>query len=197
MLQPAVQSLHDTVMGLRFEKWKGGNVREEGGRNAESVITDVNQTLPELIKNADATPQGLGAALQLSRNVNALYDVALRLLDAARIAAPADQANKMQDAVNTLAGANKALYDHLQKTTVVQETHMVDLETRVKTLTATVAQAQAQPAKTVSDCPAPTVKKTVRKKKPATKSTTTQPSNGTGQNNGAQKPPAGQPQQKQ
>ena len=191
LLQPSLQMLHDTVMGLRFDRWKSGNVREEAGRDAGSIITDVNQTLPGLVKDADAAPRSVSAALPLARNVNALYDVALRVLDAARIAAPADQANKMQDAVNTLAGVNKDVYSLLAKTASAQEAHANDLETRVKTLTAAAAQP-AQPVKAEADCPAPAAKRAVRRKKTAAKSTA--PQNGTGQNGAAQKPAAGQPQ---
>jgi hypothetical protein len=186
LLQPSLQSLHDTVMGLRFEKWKGGNVREEAGRDAGSIVTDVNQTLPGLIKDADAAPQRVGAALPLSQNVNALYAVALRVLDAARIAAPADQVSRLQDAANQLSAANKAVYERLANGAAAIETHSADLEARVKTMT--VAAQAAQQAKTVPDCPAPPVKRTVRKKKPAAKSATTQQQSGTQNGNAQQKP---------
>lgn len=188
LLQPSIQTLHDTVTGLRLEKWKGGNVREEAARDSSSILDDLDKTLPGLIHDADAAPLRVSSALPLWRNGNALYAVSLRVLDAARIAAPADQAAKMQDAVNILAGANKSLYDRIVSAAAAQETQIGNLDTQLKAQTE-AAQAAAQQVKVVQDCPAPPVKKAVRKKKTAAKQ-------GNTQNGAAQKPAAGQTQQK-
>ncbi|HEX8811482.1 MAG TPA: hypothetical protein VF742_05775, partial [Terracidiphilus sp.] len=154
LLKPSLSGLRDTLSTLRIEKWKNGSVRAEAEHDTASIVDDLNEKVPDLLKNADASPYRVAAALALTRNFAALYDVSLRVLDASRIAAPADQAAKIQDALNSLAAANRALYDRLEKAAAVQETHIGDLETKLK------AQQQAalhpvQVTPPPPDCPAP------------------------------------------
>jgi hypothetical protein len=128
-------------------------------------VDDLNQKVPDLLKDADAAPTSLGAALPLARNFAAVYDVALRVLDASRIAAPADQAAKIQEALNGLSAANRSLYDRLEQSAAAQETHIGDLETKVK-----AQQQEAMHPVQVSappPPPCPAVKKVVAKRKPA------------------------------
>ena len=178
LIHPAADSLRETVSSLRIEKWKSGNVREEAARDAGSILDDLDKALPGLVKDADASPGHVGGALPLSRNLAALYDVSLRLLDAARIAGTSDQATKMQDAVNILGSANKAVYDRMASAAAAQEKRITDLQVQLKTQT-DAAQAAAQQSKVVPDCPAPAVKKAVRKKKAPAKSAATQPGSAT------------------
>lgn len=174
-LEPAVNGLREALSGLTFDRWKGGNVRGEAQRNAGSIMTDIDQTLPDLVKAADAEPGRVAAALPLSRNFAALYDVALRVLDGARIAAPAEQADRMQQAVNGMVSANAAMYARMQQAAAAQETHVTELETKVKAQAAVVPPVQTPPPA----CPAPPVKHAVKRKpKPATTQPATQ-GNGT------------------
>ena len=190
LLNPSLAGLHDTLVGLRIGKWQRGNVRADAEHDADSILTDLHDTLPGLLKDADAAPNSLAAALPLTRNFAALYDVSLRILDAARIAAPADQAAQIQEALNTLAAADRALYDRLDKAAAVQETHIGDLETRLGDLETKfkTQQAALQRVSTPPPCPAP-VRKTVARRrhrktavKPAAKPAQPkpqQPNNGT------------------
>lgn len=168
LLKPSLASLYATLSDLKLEKWKNGNVRAEAEHDTASIIDDLNQKIPDLLKNADAAPTRIGAALPLARNFAALYDVSLRVLDAARISAPADQAAKIQDTMNGLAEANRKLYDRLEQSSQAQETHIGDLETKIK-----MQQEAAAHAATVAPpppaCPAPPAKKPAVKRKPVAK----------------------------
>jgi hypothetical protein len=167
LLKPSLASLYGTLSDLRIEKWKNGSVRAEAEHDTASIVDDLNEKVPALLKDADAEPTRVAAALPLARNFAAVYDVSLRVLDASRISAPADQAAKIQDALNSLAAANRALYERLEQTAAAQERHIGDLETKVK------AQQEAalhpvQVSTAPPDCPAP-VKKPAVKRKPAAK----------------------------
>lgn len=171
LLSPSLTSLHDTLTGLRIDKWQRGNVRADAGHDADSILSDLNDTLPGLLKDADAAPNSVAAALPLTRNFAALYDVSLRVLDAARIAAPADQVAQIQQALNTLAAANRALYDRLDKTATMQETQINDLATRFSDLATKfkAQQATLQRVSTPPPCPAPVKRAVRRRRKPAAK----------------------------
>jgi hypothetical protein len=165
LLKPSLSHLYGTLSDLNLEKWKNGNVRAEAEHDTASIVDDLNQKVPDLLKGADAAPTSLGAALPLARNFAAVYDVSLRVLDAARIAAPADQAAKIQDALNGLSAANRSLYDRLEQSAAAQETHIGDLETKVKAQ----QEAALHPVQvsTPPPPPCPAVKKVAAKRKPA------------------------------
>jgi hypothetical protein len=178
LLKPSLASLYATLADMKLEKWKGGNIRAEAEHDTASIVDNLNQKVPDLLKDADAAPTRVGAALPLARDFAALYDVSLRVLDAARIAAPADQAAKMQDTMNSLAAANRSLYDRLEQASKAQEMHVGDLETRIKAQQQEAALHAAPVAVTQPACPAPAVKKPVVKRKPATKPAQTTPGSG-------------------
>jgi hypothetical protein len=167
LLKPSLSKLYGTLSDLNLEKWKNGNVRAEAEHDTASIVDDLNQKVPDLMKDADAAPTRPGAALPLARNFAALYDVSLRVLDASRIAAPADQAAKIQDALNGLAAANRSLYDRLEQSAAVQETHIGDLETKVKAQQEAALHPVQVSAPPPPPCPA--VKKVAAKRKPAAK----------------------------
>jgi hypothetical protein len=187
LLKPSLSKLYGTLADLKLDKWKNGNVRGEAEHDTASIVDDLNQKIPDLLKDADAAPTRIGAALPLARNFAALYDVSLRVLDAARIAAPADQAQKIQDAMNGLAAANRSLYDRLEQGSKAQEMHIGDLETRIKTQQETIAHA-AQPPPPVQNCPAPPAKKPAVKRKPAAKPATTTQGSGSSSGSGSATP---------
>ena len=167
LLKPSLASLYGTLSDLRIDKWKNGSVRAEAEHDTASIVDNLNEKVPDLLKDADAEPTRVAAALPLARDFAAVYDVSLRVLDASRIAAPADQAARIQDALNNLAAANRALYERLAQAATAQEKHIADLETRIKAQQeAALHPVQVDTPPTV--CSAP-VKKAAVKRKPAAK----------------------------
>jgi hypothetical protein len=139
-------------------------VREEANANISDIQRDVQTTLPSLLKDADAAPGALSQVLPLSRNVDALYDVLLRVEEGARVSAPAEQVTALQQALVTLQKARSALDLQLQETAAAQEKQVTVLRTTLQAQAA--ARAAVTPAP-VPTCPAPPpAKKAVRKRKP-------------------------------
>ncbi len=172
LLQPALDSVQGIVAAVKLERWKKGSVRDEAGNNISAILKDLQTTLPPLLKTADTVPGALTGLLPLSRNINALYNVLLRVEEAARVAAPGDQADELQQALVKLGDARRTIDDRIEEAALAQEKQVADLRSTVK------AQADfkcpAVPAPAAPSCPAP-----AKKKKPAsssTKSTTTKPS---------------------
>jgi pyruvate dehydrogenase E2 component (dihydrolipoamide acetyltransferase) len=167
MLQPSLDALQQTMQGLKLDKWKGGSVRSEAERNISSILGDVQNTLPSLLKTADGSPGSVSQMLPVSRNVDALYDVVLRVFDGARVAAPSDQAAQIQAAMSGLESARRSLNDSLQAAATVQEKLVGDLRVTLKAQATPVCPVQPAP---VSNCPATPAKKVVKRKpKPASK----------------------------
>ena len=109
MMQPAIGAVQRAVSGVRIDKWKKGNVREEANQNINQILRDVQENLPPLLHDADASQGSLSKLLPVSRNVSALYDVLLRVVEASRVAGPDDQVDQLQKALVSLGDARLAL----------------------------------------------------------------------------------------
>ena len=175
LLQTSVDGLQSTLTGLRLEKWKSGTVRSgEATTNVASLCKkDLQETLPALLAAADAEPQSMSKTLPVSRNLDALYDVLLRVVDGARVVAPADQVDQLIQTMASVEKARLALNDQLQQLAAGQEKQVVDLRAAV-----VKAQTQTPPApvcpKLPPPAPTPAAKKRVVKKKPPTTPPATQ-----------------------
>lgn len=177
LLQRSLDEVQQTVAAVRLDKWKRGSVRDEAGTNIDAIQRYMQGTLPALLKEADATPAALTKVLPLSRNVDALYDVLLHVVEAARVSAPGDQVGQLQQAMGDLEKARIALDNQIQQTADSQEKQIVQLRTTVQKQDVSLrAAATAPPA---PKCPAPATpakkKRHVTKKPEASSSTTTTP----------------------
>ena len=163
ILGRSLDEVQQTVAGVKLDKWKRGSVRDEAGNNIDAIQRDLKGTLPDLIKQADPAPGTLSKVLPVSRNVDALYDVMVHVVEAARVSAPGDQVGQLQTAMADLEKARVALGIQLQQIAAVQEKQLVDLRTTVQTQAASLKAAAAAPPP--PKCPAPAA--AVKKKRPA------------------------------
>jgi hypothetical protein len=112
--------------------------------------------------------------LPVSRNVDALYDVVLRVFEAARVAAPPDQIAQLDQALASLNTARMTYDDRLQDSAVVVEKQVGELENTVKAQAAMKCTAPA-PVMVPVCPPPPTPPKKRRPKPPATTTPQTAP----------------------
>lgn len=161
-LQPSVQLVKEALSAVNVDKWKASSsIKSEADSNLRSVQRDIDSTLPDLVTAADAAPDSLAKGLPVFRNVDALYDVMLRLDAAGRLAAPKDEVGALDDALSGIATARRTLGDQLQASADAQEQRIIRLQ-----------QAAARPAP--APAPAPVVcapPPAPAKKKRSTKST--------------------------
>jgi len=142
MLRPALAQVQQTLDGLRLDKWKGAaGMREETDANIKSIRGDLETTLPALLTTADAAPQTPSKVLPVFRNVDALYDVLLRVVETGSLCAPRPQSAALGQAMTSLEGARRALGEHLQNVVVAQEQKLADAQAalRARPVPATVA----------------------------------------------------------
>ncbi|HMG84548.1 MAG TPA: hypothetical protein VK574_02325 [Terracidiphilus sp.] len=184
ILRHSLEEVQQTVGALKLDKWKRGSVRDEAQTNVDAIQRDMQGTLPSLLKEADSAPGSLSKMLPLSRNVDALYDVLVHVVEGSRVAAPGDQVGELQTTLADLEKARVRLGNQLVQTATVQEKQIVDLRTTVQTQAASLKVAATPlPA---PKCPAPPAP--AKKKRPVAKTTTTKPAAGTPAN-----PPANPP----
>jgi len=170
---------------LKLDKWKRGSIRDEAGDNIGQIQRDIQDNLPTLLTAADNAPGSLSKLLALTRNVDALYDVLLRVVEASRVSAPGEQAESLQQALVGLSSSRHALEGRLLDAASATEKQMVELRSTVQRQAAFKCPAPP-PTPVAKPCPAPRR----AKKKPAAGAPA---ANGTPQNSGQgnQKPAQG------
>jgi hypothetical protein len=162
ILQPSLAALELALGALRADKWKApGSAKETTQANIDSIKRDLQATLPALEAKADAAPGSLSEMLALTRNVDALYDVVLRVTDTADLAAPDAQRTAIDQALSGLLSARRTLADQMQSAALAQEQQVRDLQKQLNERLATTVPASLPPPP-----PAQTTKKAV---KPAAK----------------------------
>ncbi|MGB6973473.1 MAG: hypothetical protein WBD67_02195 [Terracidiphilus sp.] len=170
-LRSSLYSVQSTLASLNIQKWKHGSIRDEAADDVQAIQHEIRVTLPPLLVASDAAPESLGKALAVVKRVGAVYDVLLRVFDAARISAPAEQVGELQVALRSLERARLSLDDRLQTEATRQEQQMSAL--RVTLQKQAAFKCPAPPP--VKPCPKPRVHHYTRRRhatKPAEKKTT-------------------------
>lgn len=175
LLQSALDSVFQTVTALKIERWKRGTVRDEASENISAIVKDIHTNLPPLLSAADAAPGSISSVVPVARNIDALYDVLLRVSEASRVSAPADQVTQLDQSLSNLQKARLALYDRIQDSAVTMEKQVTDLGSELQAQLA--IKCPAFPEQKAPACVAPAPVKKVRKKPnpPATQPTTPTP----------------------
>jgi hypothetical protein len=161
-LQPSLDILKQALASITIDHWKASSaIRSEAAANLQSVQRDMQTTLPSLLAAADAAPDSPAKTLPVFRNVDALYDVMLRLDAAARLAAPKDQMSALDQSLSALSDARHSLGDQLQSAAEMQDTRVIRLQAALKAVPAPA------PPPAPAACTPPPAKK--RRTKPAAK----------------------------
>jgi hypothetical protein len=155
LLQPALDQVRQTVSALWVDKWKRGTVRDEARDNISAILRDLNTSLPPLVDTADASPGTPSKMLPVSRNIAALYDVLLRVVDAARISASPEELTQLEQALTSLGNARAALDDRLRVSVTALEKQEVDLRSRLQASEAAKCPTISPSATPVRPKPAP------------------------------------------
>jgi hypothetical protein len=170
VMRPALDSLRQALLTLRPEKWKtAAQVAGESSSDVASIERDLDTTLPPLLASADAAPGSTTQLLPAYRNVEALYDVVVRVTQTAVLSAPQQQSAALQQATATLQQSRRDLGDLLDAAAQGNERQLRDTESRLRTI-------QAMPPPPAPVCPpppAPPVKKAKPRVKPKPAATTT------------------------
>jgi hypothetical protein len=166
LMGPALKETRETLSGLRLEKWKKGDVRDEAEGNIRSLLGDLDTKVAPLMAAADGAPASLSKTIPLVKHMDAFYDVLLRVEEASRVSAPPEQVGAIEQSLRDVNRARLALDDQVAAVAAGQEKQIGELQAQVKALkkpTPAPASAVVEPA------PCKPAAAPARKKKPAAK----------------------------
>lgn len=184
LVRPALANVQSVTAGLNVRKWKApGSVRDSVQEDVDSIQRDLGNTLPGLLATADAAPGSVPPSFAVYRNIDALYDVLLRVAQTADLAAPSGEARALADSLQQLETARSALGQSILSTSQHHEAEIVALQSQIR-LARTAPVETHRRENVVDDGPAKaketrrrrTVHKTAHKKPEA--HPTTKPSTG-------------------
>jgi hypothetical protein len=169
-LRPALANVQTAITNLNVGHWKAPNdIRTATQQDVASMQRDLNTTLPPLLAQADAAaatngPGALSPAFAVFRNLEALYDVLLRVTETAGLAGSSADASNLEEARAGLEDGRAKLGNWLLQAIGAQDAQVARLQAP-----AVAKPPAAPPAPTkivVNDGPDST--KTHKKKPPAT-----------------------------
>jgi hypothetical protein len=159
-----VDRLNRALASINVQKWKApGDVRQTASADVDSMERDLSGTLPSLISAAQANTSKMSPAFAVYRNVDALYDVLLRVSETAQLAGSND-ARILEQQRSDLEAARTQLGTALVQATQAQDNEVVQLHTAA----AAAAPAAAPSSKTVVDDGPPAKPKSTRRTRKTT-----------------------------
>ena len=163
----AIAHLRRTLDAIYVPKWKApGDVRQTTMSDIGSMQSDLADTLPGLINTALGDPAKISPSFAVYRNVDALYDVLLRVSETAQLAGASRDAGLLEDQRAALEDSRTQLGAALLQSSQAQDSEVVRLRTAP-----VVATPPPAATKTVIDdgpaSKAKTAKKRVHKPAPA------------------------------
>jgi len=174
-LEQASQTAQGDLSKLRIEHWKtDANTKRQTQADVESIQRNLQGALPAIITELRSSPENLPSTFKLYRNLDALYDVLVSVVESAGAFGSKDEFQSLQNDLSSVEKARHSFADRVETLAGTKETELARLRAQVQT-----AQAVAnppQPKKIIVDDTAPSPpKKTVKKKtvpKPGATSTT-------------------------
>ena len=179
MMQPGIDAVKQALATVKVDKWKAvGPVRDETTTNIASIQRDLDGTLPGLLTTADGAPDSVTKVFPAYRNVDALYDVLLRVTTVGRTSAPTQESAALSQALLSLDDGRRGLAERVQDGAMAGEKQVVDLRAQLKAVP-TPAPAPVCPTVPATPAKKPATKKPAAKPaaKPATPPATPPPSN--------------------
>ena len=165
-LRPALANVQTAISGLSIGHWKASSeIRTNAQQDVASMQRDLTATLPGLMSQAEASGTSgpaLSPAFAVFRNLDALYDVLLRVTETAALTGPASDASSLEDARAGLEDGRAKLGAWLLQAIGTQDAQVAHAAAPVSH----PAAAPTGPTKIVVDDGPETPKP--RKKKPAT-----------------------------
>ncbi len=167
LVTPALVAVGNAGSAVDLNKWRGSAaVKQDVDGNLGSIQKDLQGTLPPLLKTADASPASVSASIPVLLNIDALYNVLLRVSISGKAGAPRDQQESIDGALSTLDRARRDLGERIARIASGQEKQLAALQTALQQQAASITTMQ-QAAAAAATPPAPAPKP--KKKKPAPK----------------------------
>ena len=131
-LQPALEQVGHSVSQIQIDHWKvSKSWKTQLQSDADSITNDLSHQLPGLFQQAQASPTALDAQLRVMQNVDALYDVLVRLTLAADMNERKNDAALLDSALEHLEAARKTATAALVSSAAQQHQQLTELQAQV------------------------------------------------------------------
>jgi hypothetical protein len=148
-LRPALQQVGNSVGQINIDRWKlSQSWKAQLQSDANSIQQDLSHQLPGLFEQAQASPTALDAQLRVMQNVDALYNVLVRLTMAADLTEKKTDAALLDSAIERLEAARKTATGQIVQAAALQNQQLVQLQTRMREIAAEENASSAH-AKTI------------------------------------------------
>jgi len=156
-IRPVIVNVQSAVNSLDMDHWKlPRQAKNQMEADADSIRQDISGTLSTLLDQAKAAPTELAPQWAVMRNIDALYDVLVRVTTTANMAGSNADANLLTQAQNQLAEARKNLAAKLVADAGKQDKEVSTLRAQLAaTPTAGAATHPAGRTVVVNDSPTP------------------------------------------
>lgn len=132
-LRPALLQVGNTVSQININHWKlSKSWKVQLQSDADSIQQDLSHQLPDLFQQADASPAALDAQMRVMQNVDALYDVLVRLTMAANLTDKKSDAAMLNNSLERLESARKAATAQMVREAALQNRQLVQMQARVQ-----------------------------------------------------------------
>jgi hypothetical protein len=132
-LRPALQQVGNSVGQITIDRWKlSQSWKAQLQSDADSIQQDLSHQLPGLFDQAQASPTALDAQLRVMQNVDALYNVLVRLTMAANLTEKKTDAALLDSALQRLEAARKTATGQIIQAAALQNQQLVQLQTRIQ-----------------------------------------------------------------
>lgn len=150
LVQNALSNVQSTTSGLNIARWKAPrDMRKAAQQNVNSIQSDLGVQMPQLIARADGAPSSVPHSFDLYRNIDALYDVLLRVSRTADAGAPRPEAEAVAASLEQLEQARAALANQILQVARAHEARLATLERAATTAPSPRAESSSLPHETV------------------------------------------------
>lgn len=132
-LHPALDQVVSALGQVEAGRWKVSREwKHQLREDADSIQQDISSQLPALFAKAKAAPLQIGPQLAVMQNVNALYDVLVRVSTAANLGGSKADAGLLDSAVQQLESSRKGVSEQLLRAATLQDQRVVLLQSQVQ-----------------------------------------------------------------
>lgn len=174
-LQQTSKSTQADLAGLRIDRWKtDSSAKKMAESNVDSIRRNLQEALPAIIGELQASPESMAATFKLYRNLDALYDVFTPIVESAGAFGPKDDFQSLDNDLSQMEKVRHAFAERLDILATAKEAELTRLRLEVQKAQANAASEA--PKKIIIDDTEPEKKPAKKKpaaKKPAAKSSTT------------------------
>lgn len=132
-LRAALTEVGAALNQVRIDRWKVSRAwKDQFSNDASSIQQDLANRLPGLFQAAEQAPGSLEPQMRLMHNVDALYDVMVRVTTAANISGGRMDASVLDSALQNLESARKASVAQMLQTATQQRQKIEELQVQLR-----------------------------------------------------------------